>query len=400
LVYFGLRYYDPATGQWLSREPLGEGESLNLYAYAHNDPINRVDVLGAEEAWHAKMQRAMMDQNYAMDHNGLNRSGNPVGDIYIRMGEADRLTSAQRVFGNVAGALIERDPSEVALSPGAPLGRGLAHNLQLLGDTWAMEFLEMKTLAEAPGRFFRDEAVPEHMVAGREAYLKAYTIGERDTASTTLLAGSLFGPSLAAKGSRFTAGLFEQTASSLSRLSVPTIRTVPGEVFCLTPRIKIGFGPPVAKAPQGLKWVRDMQKGRRPHPAAYLSVGERKAIESAFDQGAVRFTSYSNIKKFGTAGSGDAFVFPKSHFDRVIAEAGGNLRLIERRLGLPAGYLGDTDTVAAFIERNDFSRLRIATGNEHGADLDFWIPGGTTSGGVPEVILDLSQTPFTIVPFR
>ena len=50
LVYFGLRYYDPATGQWLSREPLGEGESLNLYAYCHNDPINRVDVLGAAEA--------------------------------------------------------------------------------------------------------------------------------------------------------------------------------------------------------------------------------------------------------------------------------------------------------------------------------------------------------------
>jgi RHS repeat-associated protein len=49
LVYFGLRYYDPATGQWLSREPLGEGESLNLYAYCHNDPINRVDVLGAAQ---------------------------------------------------------------------------------------------------------------------------------------------------------------------------------------------------------------------------------------------------------------------------------------------------------------------------------------------------------------
>ena len=44
--YFGFRYYDPNTGQWLSREPLGESESLNLYAYCHNDPINSVDVLG------------------------------------------------------------------------------------------------------------------------------------------------------------------------------------------------------------------------------------------------------------------------------------------------------------------------------------------------------------------
>lgn len=46
LYYFGYRYYHPATGSWLSREPLGEEESMNLYAYCHNDPINKVDVLG------------------------------------------------------------------------------------------------------------------------------------------------------------------------------------------------------------------------------------------------------------------------------------------------------------------------------------------------------------------
>ena len=49
LVYFGLRYYSPETGRWISREPLGEMESFNLYAYCHNDPVNKVDVLGAAE---------------------------------------------------------------------------------------------------------------------------------------------------------------------------------------------------------------------------------------------------------------------------------------------------------------------------------------------------------------
>jgi hypothetical protein len=34
---------------FLSREPLGETESLNLYSYCHNDPINYVDVLGLAE---------------------------------------------------------------------------------------------------------------------------------------------------------------------------------------------------------------------------------------------------------------------------------------------------------------------------------------------------------------
>jgi RHS repeat-associated protein len=46
LYYFGRRYLDPVTGQWTSRELLGESESLNLYSYCHNDPVNRVDVRG------------------------------------------------------------------------------------------------------------------------------------------------------------------------------------------------------------------------------------------------------------------------------------------------------------------------------------------------------------------
>jgi RHS repeat-associated protein len=49
LYDFGRRFLDPVTGQWLSRELLGESESDNLYAYCHNDPINKVDVLGLFE---------------------------------------------------------------------------------------------------------------------------------------------------------------------------------------------------------------------------------------------------------------------------------------------------------------------------------------------------------------
>jgi RHS repeat-associated protein len=51
LYYFGHRYYDPVTGQFLSREPLGESESLNLYQYGHGDPINKVDVRGLKSKW-------------------------------------------------------------------------------------------------------------------------------------------------------------------------------------------------------------------------------------------------------------------------------------------------------------------------------------------------------------
>jgi RHS repeat-associated protein len=49
LTYFGHRYHDPVTGQWLSREPLGESESVNLYEYCHSDPVNKLDVFGLAE---------------------------------------------------------------------------------------------------------------------------------------------------------------------------------------------------------------------------------------------------------------------------------------------------------------------------------------------------------------
>ena len=45
-LYYGFRYYNPSTGRWLSREPLGEFGSKNLYGFVGNATIQSVDVLG------------------------------------------------------------------------------------------------------------------------------------------------------------------------------------------------------------------------------------------------------------------------------------------------------------------------------------------------------------------
>ena len=34
--YFGYRFYDPATQRWLNRDPIGEADGPNLYAYVRN----------------------------------------------------------------------------------------------------------------------------------------------------------------------------------------------------------------------------------------------------------------------------------------------------------------------------------------------------------------------------
>jgi hypothetical protein len=38
--------YDPATGRWLSKDPIGISGGLNLYAFCGNDPVNYVDPSG------------------------------------------------------------------------------------------------------------------------------------------------------------------------------------------------------------------------------------------------------------------------------------------------------------------------------------------------------------------
>jgi RHS repeat-associated protein len=48
LYYYGYRYYDPAAGKWLNRDPLAESGGLNLYGFCHNDPTNSIDPLGLE----------------------------------------------------------------------------------------------------------------------------------------------------------------------------------------------------------------------------------------------------------------------------------------------------------------------------------------------------------------
>jgi len=46
LYYYGYRFYDPSTGRWLSRDPIGERGGRNLYGMVGNNFINRWDLLG------------------------------------------------------------------------------------------------------------------------------------------------------------------------------------------------------------------------------------------------------------------------------------------------------------------------------------------------------------------
>lgn len=46
LLYYGYRYYNPGTGRWLNRDPIGETGGVSLFAFVANQPISKIDVLG------------------------------------------------------------------------------------------------------------------------------------------------------------------------------------------------------------------------------------------------------------------------------------------------------------------------------------------------------------------
>jgi RHS repeat-associated protein len=63
--YYGYRWYDPVTGRWPSRDPIGERGGINLYGFVENDSIVEFDVFGLwhggthKELTHASLRRAI-----------------------------------------------------------------------------------------------------------------------------------------------------------------------------------------------------------------------------------------------------------------------------------------------------------------------------------------------------
>lgn len=74
LYYYGARYYAPWLQRWVSADPAGDVDGLNLYAFVGNDPIGHVDVNG-ESKWptlddmNAGVDRIIASQNKSFAKN-------------------------------------------------------------------------------------------------------------------------------------------------------------------------------------------------------------------------------------------------------------------------------------------------------------------------------------------
>ena len=141
--------------------------------------------------------------------------------------------------------------------------------------------------------------------------------------------------------------------------------------------------------------ILKIPKGSRPDPKTYVNSEYLTKHFAEFDEGATviqtewAYTNYSEANGFvGVPDDNTLFVMPTKYADKVIKNSNGNINYIEEKLGFPKGYFKYGGGLVR-IDVEDLSDLdlRLPSGNETGAN-SMWIPGGETSGGVPEAILN------------
>lgn len=76
LYYFRARWYDPVTGRWLSKDPIGISGGLNQYVGCANNPVNNRDPLGLDVIYLVDDTiAALAYQGHAAALVGSDRSG-------------------------------------------------------------------------------------------------------------------------------------------------------------------------------------------------------------------------------------------------------------------------------------------------------------------------------------
>jgi len=109
---FGMRYYDPVLGRFLTRDPAGCPDGPNNYLYCNNNPINHIDPLGlsAEQAEKVRNAKEVFDTfrdsvQGLSDWNPINKFaygiGNQIVDSAVKR-TADALDYATDSYAEAA----------------------------------------------------------------------------------------------------------------------------------------------------------------------------------------------------------------------------------------------------------------------------------------------------------
>ena len=113
--YLRNRYYDPSTGQFISRDPLS-GTTRQPYAYVVDDPLNHIDPTGLDQAFGDAYYGGV--SGGPPSGEGANSAG---GSVYRALGGDQSSTEAQQELTEKAGNPVRDIGNQVASGDLPPL---------------------------------------------------------------------------------------------------------------------------------------------------------------------------------------------------------------------------------------------------------------------------------------
>jgi uncharacterized protein RhaS with RHS repeats len=108
------RWYDPATGKFLSRDPMGEAADTNVYRFVGNNPVNYVDPLGLYTEiiiWQPVTWGSSSFGHVSTNINGSNYSWGPSGWDSAHPKAADYI-KRQETFRSGVGVILNLTPQQ------------------------------------------------------------------------------------------------------------------------------------------------------------------------------------------------------------------------------------------------------------------------------------------------
>lgn len=136
-VFMTHRYYDPNTGRWINRDPIGTAGGINLYGFVGNNPITGVDSRGTSPGLWQRFFKGAAD--WLADQTKF-QSGTP------RLGQDNPSIDALR---DVPGVNDTEEAREASSATTQALDEGQADMVESVGSTVASASVPEAADAEA-----------------------------------------------------------------------------------------------------------------------------------------------------------------------------------------------------------------------------------------------------------